>query len=249
MKSQKGLNPLLRFFLWIEMMKLIPVIDLKNGVVVHAQQGRRERYQPIKSVLTQTADIYSVLQGFLTLHAFDTFYIADLNAITGQGSHAELIQNVLRDFPNLNFWVDAGYQKSKCFSENYLPVLGSECFNDANVVELADFEQRFILSLDFGAKGEKLGAQELFTQTALWSENVIVMTLNRVGSSKGAAVDLLTQFKRAYPHTNFIAAGGVRNSEDLQELEKLGIKQVLVASALHSGAISAKYFTVAPRFA
>ena len=45
-------------------LKLIPVIDLKNGAVVHAKQGIRENYQPIKSVLTTKSDIYSVLNGF-----------------------------------------------------------------------------------------------------------------------------------------------------------------------------------------
>lgn len=217
--------------------KIIPVIDLKNGVVVHAKQGQRENYQPIKSVLTIKTDIYSVLYKFLELHDFDTFYIADLDAIREQGGQNDLIEQVLKNFPKITFWVDAGYQKSRHFLSNYLPVLGSECFTDENFFELADFKN-FILSLDFGSEGQKLGSQKFFTQTEFWSENVIVMTLNRVGSSQGVASDLLKQFKQKYQDTNFIAAGGVRNYNDLIELEKIGIQQVLVASALHSGAIT-----------
>lgn len=220
------------------MMKIIPVIDLKNGVVVHAKRGERENYQPIKSVLTTNADIYCVLNGFLQLHAFDTFYIADLDAITGQGRQHNLIEQIAADFPKITFWIDAGYQKGQDFLPNYLPVLGSECFTDDNFHELENFKKRFILSLDFGANGAKLGSQKFFTQTESWSENVIVMTLNRVGSSQGVAIDLLKKFKHASPKTNFIAAGGVRNSDDLAQLEKMGIEQVLVASALHSGAIT-----------
>ena len=219
-------------------MKIIPVIDLKNGVVVHAKRGERENYQAIKSVLTTNADIYSVLNGFLQLHAFDTFYIADLDAITGQGRQHILIEQVAKDFPKITFWVDAGYQKAQNFLPNYLPVLGSECFTDDNFYEILEFEKRFILSLDFSSNGEKLGSQKFFTQTELWSENVIVMTLNRVGSSQGVAIDLLEKFKHDYPHTNFIAAGGVRNRDDLAQLKKMGIEQVLVASALHSGVIT-----------
>jgi phosphoribosylformimino-5-aminoimidazole carboxamide ribotide isomerase len=222
----------------VKLMKLIPVIDLKNGLVVHAKQGLRDQYQPIKSVLTPNADIYSVLHSFLQLHAFDTFYIADLDAITGQGSHADLIQKVLNDFPKITFWVDAGYQKAQTFPHNYLPILGSECFTDENFDELADFKNRFVLSLDYGAKGEMLGAKKLFTHTELWSENVIIMTLNRVGSSSGVNVDLLVQFKHDYPQENFIAAGGVRNVQDIKQLKIIGIQQVLVASALHSGVIT-----------
>lgn len=224
-------------------MKVIPVIDLKNGVVVHAKRGERENYQAIKSVLTTNADIYSVLNGFLQLHAFDTFYIADLDAITGQGRQHSLIEQVAKDFPKITFWVDAGYQKAQKFLPNYLPVLGSECFTDDNFYEILEFEKRFILSLDFGVNGEQLGSQKFFTQTDLWSENVIVMTLNRVGSSQGVAIDLLTKFKNDSPKTNFIAAGGVQNSADLTQLEKMEIEQVLVASALHSGAITKNDFT------
>lgn len=84
-------------------LKLIPVIDLKNGAVVHAKQGIRENYQPIKSVLTTKSDIYSVLNGFLKLHTFDTFYIADLDAIIGQNNQNDLIEQVLKIFLKLHF--------------------------------------------------------------------------------------------------------------------------------------------------
>ncbi len=217
--------------------KFIPVIDLKNGVVVHAKQGQREQYQPIKSVLTQNTDIYSVLHGFLQLYAFDTFYIADLDVITGQGTHADLIKNVLNDFPEITFWIDAGYQKMQIFPSNYFPVLGSECFTDENLFELKDFKKQFVLSLDYGVTGEQLGSKKIFTQTELWSEDVIVMTLNRVGSSQGAAIDLLQRFKHDYPQKKFVAAGGVRNMKDVKQLKSIGIEQILLASALHSGAI------------
>ncbi|MEI7840875.1 MAG: HisA/HisF-related TIM barrel protein [Methylococcaceae bacterium] len=222
----------------VHKIKLIPVIDLKNGVVVHAKQGQREQYQPIKSILTPNSDIYSVLRGFLSICDFDTFYVADLNAITGQGDNENLIRQVLNDFPQITFWVDAGYQRAQKFPHNYFPVLGSECFTDNNCGELADFGKRFVLSLDYGATGERLGAKKLFTQTELWSDDVIVMTLNRVGSLQGADVELLTQFKRNYPQKNFIAAGGVRNMSDIEQLKIIRIEQVLVASALHSGAIT-----------
>ena len=219
-------------------LKLIPVIDLKNGAVVHAKQGIRENYQPIKSVLTTKSDIYSVLNGFLKLHTFDTFYIADLDAIIGQNNQNDLIEQVLKNFPQITFLVDAGYQELRTFPSNYLPVLGSECFTDDNFFEILEFEKRFVLSLDFGSNGEKIGSQKFFTQIEFWSENVILMTLNRVGGSQGVEIDVLKQFKRDYPQINFIAAGGVRNTGDLVQLEKSGIKHVLLASALHSGAIT-----------
>ena len=92
-------------------MKIIPVIDLKDGVVVHAQQGKREHYQPINTDLCQSSDIYQVIEAFLGVYDFDTIYIADLNAITDQGDHDHLITEVLTRFPHITFWIDRGYQR------------------------------------------------------------------------------------------------------------------------------------------
>ena len=220
-------------------MKIIPVIDLKDGVVVHARQGLREQYQPISTQLCQSSDIYQVIEAFLKVYNFDTIYIADLNAITHQDNHDFLIAGVLASFPHIVFWIDRGYQHFKKYPRNHTPVLGSECYNDETALELKAFNKRFILSLDYSVS-EALGAKSLFSDQDLWPESIIIMTLNRVGSNQGPDLDKLNRFCRQYPHKNFIAAGGIRNAADLQALKQVGVKQALVASALHSGAISHK---------
>ena len=221
------------------LMKIIPVIDLKDGVVVHAQQGIRDLYQPINTALCQSPDIYQVIEAFLGIYDFDTIYIADLNAITHQGDHDCLIRTVLTSFPRITFWIDRGYQSFKQFPDNHLPVLGSECYRDDTALELKTFNNRFILSLDY-LMSEALGAKSLFSSQDLWPETLIIMTLNRVGSNQGPDLDKLSWFCKHYPHKHFIAAGGIRNAADLLALKQVGIHQALVASALHSGAIRHK---------
>jgi phosphoribosylformimino-5-aminoimidazole carboxamide ribotide isomerase len=220
-------------------MKIIPVIDLKDGVVVHARQGLREQYQPINTQLCQSPDIYQIIEAFLEVYDFDTLYIADLNAITHQGDHDRLITDVLNSFPHLRFWIDRGYQRFKKYPGNYIPVLGSECYSDETVLELKAFNKHFILSLDYSIS-EALGAKSLFSDPDLWPETIIIMTLNRVGSYQGPDLDKLNRFCRHYPHKHFIAAGGIRNAADLQALKQVGVHQALIASALHSGAITRK---------
>lgn len=220
-------------------MKIIPVIDLKDGVVVHAQQGMREQYQPISTDLCQSSDIYQVIEAFLGVCDFDTIYIADLNAITHQGDHDRLINDVLTCFPHILFWIDRGYQGFKKYPGNYLPVLGSECYSDETALELKPYNNHFILSLDY-SMSEALGAKSLFSDQDLWPETIIIMTLNRVGSNQGPDLDKLNRFCRQYPHKHFIAAGGIRNAADLQALKQVGVQQALIASALHSGAITRK---------
>jgi phosphoribosylformimino-5-aminoimidazole carboxamide ribotide isomerase len=222
-------------------MKIIPVIDLKNGVVVHAKQGQRDHYQPIHTDLCRCSDIFHVLDAFLGLYAFDTFYIADLNAITGQGNHDALISDVLACFPRLNFWLDQGYRQYNPrlkYPGNSLPVLGSESYSDDNLLEIKAFDNNFILSLDYSA-AHALGAPRIFSNQDYWPDNIIVMTLDRVGSRAGPDIEKLSAFCSQYPAKNFIAAGGIRHIQDLIDLDALGIKQALLASALHYGKINA----------
>ena len=220
-------------------MKIIPVIDLKDGLVVHAQQGIRAQYQPICTQLCQSSDIYQIIQAFLGIYNFDAMYIADLNAITQQGGNERLITEVMAFFPRILFWIDSGYQPVKKNPGNYFPVLGSECYGDETVLELKAFNNHFILSLDYSLSKE-LGAKSLFSNPDLWPDKIIIMTLNRVGSNQGPDLDKLKWFCRQYPLKQFIAAGGIRNTNDLLALKQVGIKQALIASALHSGAISPK---------
>jgi phosphoribosylformimino-5-aminoimidazole carboxamide ribotide isomerase len=222
-------------------MKIIPVIDLKDGIVVHARQGNRQNYQPICSAVCKTADIFQVIEAFLDVYKFDTIYIADLNAITDQGDHNRLIAEVLRRFPQITFWIDRGYQTydgNLKPQANYLPVLGSESYREDDIAELKAFDNNFVLSLDY-SHADILGAARLFSDPTFWPKNIIIMTLERVGSNQGPDLNKLTEFCRQYPDKNFIAAGGVRNKQDCVLLSKAGIHQALVASALHSGAIKA----------
>ena len=218
-------------------MRLIPVIDLKNGVVVHAQRGQRDNYLPINSPLSPSANVYDVIEAFLQLNGFDIIYVADLNAITQQGDNQALIYDVLRRYPMITFWLDAGYQSpSLAFAgmSNYRPILGSECCTAKQMA----VTKNALLSLDFSADDEPLGEACLFDDSQLWSEQVIIMTLARVGSNTGVDSEKLRYYQQSYPQTDFIAAGGVRNIADLQKLKAIGINSVLVASALHAKTIS-----------
>ncbi|MEQ1528367.1 MAG: HisA/HisF-related TIM barrel protein [Methylococcales bacterium] len=222
-------------------MKIIPVLDLKNGLVVHARLGQRDSYQAICTPLCQSAKLEDVIAAFLTLYRFDTFYIADLNAITEQGDHSRIIAKATQQFPDLQFWVDAGYQRVgdyHNYADNYTPVLGSESYDNDKLADLKAFDRRFILSLDYSATNA-LGNAAVFSDADIWPDKIIIMTLARVGSRRGPDLDKLGKFCRLYRNKTFIAAGGVRNKQDLIDLQAHGIHYALLATALHSGAINA----------
>ena len=220
-------------------MQVIPVIDLKDGVVVHARQGKRNSYRPIHTDLCPSSEVLEVISAYLNLYDFRTFYIADLNALEQKGDHQSLIKKVARRFPERIFWLDSGLRTSPSHvsqPENMKPVLGSESFTDDSVSLLETSAKEFILSLDYSGK-ISLGASSLFITPGYWPDDIIIMTLDRVGSDLGPDLEKLVTFCSNHPGKNFIAAGGIRNLGDLLALKTIGIKQALIASALHSGAI------------
>lgn len=220
--------------------EIIPVIDLMGGAVVHARAGERDSYRPLqRSVLTTSAVPADVIRAFLDLHPFRTLYIADLDAIRKQGDHKFLIRDLKQMFPDLRFWVDAGFMGA-CTCRRFLeadlgdPVLGSESGTDLELLTTLHEEPRLVLSLDF--MGEQLlGMPALLDRVELWPERVIVMTLARVGVGAGPDRARLRRIRAMASDKRIYAAGGVRGLDDLLVLQELGCAGVLVASALHDG--------------
>ena len=221
-------------------MEIIPVIDLLNGQVVHARFGNRKEYQPIKSQLCKSSDIFDIITSFLEIHPFEKIYIADLNALMLRGDHFILLKKVLDKFIEITFWIDGGFLLTDQLSNknNFIPVLGSESFTEKGLVKIKDMKKNeFILSLDFSSS-KPLGPKELFNSPVSWPKNIIIMTLSHVGSNFGPAFDKLEYYCKKHTNKNVIAAGGIRNSSDLKLLKKTGVTQALIASALHNEAIS-----------
>jgi phosphoribosylformimino-5-aminoimidazole carboxamide ribotide isomerase len=201
-------------------------------------------YAPMRTPLCQSAAIETVFSAYLELYPFTTFYIADLDAITDNNPQQTLIGSLIIAHPELTFWIDSGFQaKPGAYYQehpNYYPVLGSEAYSNTNLSTLANFDKNYILSLDFSATNP-LGAEQIFKRSELWPTDIIIMTLHRVGSLLGPDFQKLKTFSEQFPKHNFIAAGGIRNSQDLCQLQQIGIHTALIASALHSGAINSEH--------
>ncbi len=208
------------------------------GQVVHAREGRRDDYRPLVSALCASSRPADVLDGLLRLYPFQHCYIADLDAILRRGDHRREIATLRAAFPRLEFWVDAGLPDAGRIAawprELGRPVLGSECLDSVAAVRAA---ADGILSLDF--RGEAfLGPAALLDEVASWPDDLVVMTLERVGGSQGPDLARLSAVRAHAPEKRFYAAGGVRGSADLAALAVAGATGVLLASALHDGRLS-----------
>ena len=89
-------------------MQIVPVIDLKGELVVHARQGERGRYEPIVTPLSRSAEPAAVLDGLLAVAPFAAVYVADLDAIMARRPINPAIERLAGRHAALPFWVDAG---------------------------------------------------------------------------------------------------------------------------------------------
>lgn len=223
-------------------MRIIPVIDVKNAQVVAAREGRRECYPPLSSRLTNRTDPCSVIEALRTLSDFQTIYIADLDALMGCGGQWPMLSALAERCSELTFWVDQGLPADglpRVGPGNIVPVIGTESLSVADLRRWRNSGVDFILSLDF--RGHALiGDGAVAQSSSLWPDRVIVMSLAHVGSGRGPDFDRLREFRQRDPDTQLVAAGGVRNAADVDALAGMGMYAVLLASALHSGAITAE---------
>jgi phosphoribosylformimino-5-aminoimidazole carboxamide ribotide isomerase len=223
------------------MFKIIPVIDLLNGEVVHAKQGNRQHYLPIKSQLTSSTHPMDIVSAFKDTFAFDTLYIADLNAIQQQpiAEHLILITRILEQFPKLEIWLDQGEVNTnntfKGFNQSINPMVGSESLHSMQHYNqmTIDLNKSFQLSLDYFPSGYK-GPKALIESSAGWPQNVVVMSLNHVGSKLGIDASHLKHALNLKTHHQIFAAGGVQDYQDIITLQNMGVNGALVASALHN---------------
>lgn len=224
-------------------MQIIPVLDLRDGVVVRARQGQREQYRPLVSSLCPSSVPTEVLGALLDLHPFPTVYLADLNAIQRSGSSPDTVLALTRRFTQVQFWLDAGFRAVDEFepwrlSANVHFVIGTESHESIDgLFDLAAAlsPRRWVLSLDY-FQNELLGPKAIRGQSDRWPERVIVMCMDHIGAAGGPDHTRLAAL-RAGSDRQIFAAGGVRSVEDLRRLRQCGMQGALLASALHDGRI------------
>lgn len=233
-------------------MKVIPVIDILNGIVVHAVRGKRREYKPLQSSLIDSVDPVEVAKAFKNL-GFNELYVADLDAIIDCSTDFQVLKRIA-DETGLELLVDAGItsiERAKTLLDSGVSklIVGTETLQSKkfvkDAVELFESE-RVLISLDL--RGEKvlvkLGFDGCVSPMCLLRDfkamgvsQVIVLDLNRVGSDEGVNMVFLKKVIKTIGLDVYVG-GGVRDIQDLVELKELDVPGVLVASALHSGKIS-----------
>jgi phosphoribosylformimino-5-aminoimidazole carboxamide ribotide isomerase len=231
-------------------MRVIPVIDLMHGQVVHGIGGRRHQYQPIRSALTTSTDPLAIAESIRRRFGLTFLYLADLDAIGGNAPSLPTYTNLQK--AGFTLLIDAGL-RTTADAEPLLEagvaclVAGLETLDGPDVLAALAKRvgpARLVLSLDMKecqplAAGRWHDADAIVIArqaVQLGVGRILVLDLARVGTGSGVGTEsLCRQLKQTWPAVEVLAGGGVRGPGDLWNLRHRGVDAVLVASALHDG--------------
>lgn len=242
-------------------MRLIPVIDLLAGHVVHACAGQRTHYRPIVSLLHPGSDPKELACVLRDLVGNANLYVADLDSIAGRGTHAGSISQLVADGGRVH--LDPGIRQAEEIP-SWLAlgvtrvILGTESLKGPEVLGQAVASagpSRLAIGLDLRGSRPILAAgsesawgqvghsplELLRLAAGVGIPMAVVVELESVGTGGGLAgwaVPLARQCRDQFPELELWIGGGLAGEEELPALAEAGIAGVLVATALHQRKLS-----------
>jgi len=232
-------------------MIIIPVMDVKNGIVVHGVSGLRSQYKPLKSRICSSYLPIDVAEALRRL-GFSRLYIADLDAIMGGEANLKLYVDI-RSRICFKLLVDAGVNsrsrlKRLIDSDIDTVVIGTETLTSLDFAREAvkDYGDRIALSIDT-YNGVVKSLCDLINGRYVDSiceivndldvKWIIYLDISRVGTFKGIDFNTIENIVKKF-NAPLIVGGGVRCINDLVMLRSIGVYGVLVATIIHKADIS-----------
>ena len=231
---------------------MIPVIDLKGGRAVHAQGGVRADYAPVRSVLYGGDDAAGLARAYREALGLGELYVADLGAIGGERPDFEVFRTCVEEGSRL--WVDAGLRDGEWVEALHgagvdTLIAATETLGGGDslreIVRRAGAE-RVMFGLDMRGECALVGEgsvwrgerPEALIEEALGAgvRRFLILDVAGVGTGRGVgAPGFVRTLMESCPDVEIYLGGGVNGRGDLVALGTLGVKGVLVGSALHDG--------------
>lgn len=236
-------------------MEIIPVIDILRGKVVKAIKGERSKYFPLEdSSLVMSSDPLRMVSAFKQELNLNKFYIADLDSIEQKGNNFQTLK-ALKQL-RIEMMVDIGIRdkgdlKKKIINTIDYLILGTETLLSLDTVKYAigmKTTDKVIVSIDLKEGKILKRYREFISPEASLKilydagvRNFIILDLAQVGTLEGPSQklnDLMRYFNRA--DLSIFLGGGITSIKDIIQLERIGIKGVLIGTAFHKGFIKKK---------
>ncbi|MFP3950649.1 MAG: 1-(5-phosphoribosyl)-5-[(5-phosphoribosylamino)methylideneamino]imidazole-4-carboxamide isomerase [Candidatus Bathyarchaeia archaeon] len=225
-------------------MEVIPAIDIMDGSVVRLTRGdpgQKTRYPQEDPI--EFAKFWAS-QGAKRLH------VIDLDAALGRGANKEVITGIAEE-TQIPIQVGGGI-RSRVKAQDLLDrginriILGSLAIKDRATLQwlLEEYgADRIIVSLDHSGGTIRIRGWKEETELKLvetlknYSEMgvklFLVTDIERDGTLQGPDLETLSEL--ATGGYRLIAAGGIRDVDDLKELDRIGMHAAVVGKALYEG--------------
>ena len=222
----------------------IPAIDLVDGRVVRLVNGDYNKEIQYSENPLDMAKKYSDMW-------FQNIHIIDLDGAKKKSpQNMGVVEKILSQTDlNVQVW---GWIRTQEDIQNYIQVgvdriiLSSQAVKDVSFWRKSvekHWKERFILSLDvldglvkingwlewswLSIDGviENIGSENI--------QNIIVTDISKDGTMSGVNIDLYKKLLDRYPEINIIPAWGVSHVRDIEGLNKIWIKEVVVGRAIY----------------
>lgn len=235
--------------------KVIPVLDLLDGLIVHAVKGVRKNYKPLDSYLFEKPDPNLIIDILYNKYKFNEFYVADLNAIMNRNPNYELILKLIEK-PYISFLLDPGinnFEEVIQFSSLGIKnlILGLETLENKETILKSiqlDFFKKLYVSVDMYSEKIITGIKE-YQKTStlkiiknlsnLGVSKIILLDLERVGSKEGGIPVLYKEIRSIF-QGEILIGGGIKDLNDIFDYYHFGFSGVLIGTALYDGTINLK---------
>jgi phosphoribosylformimino-5-aminoimidazole carboxamide ribotide isomerase len=231
---------------------LIPSIDLMGGKIVQLVQGERKALE--------FSDFDDWIGRF---SAYPLVQLIDLDAAIGTGNNRELVREFARRLP---CQVGGGIRSAQAAEEMLATgakrvILGSCLIREGRPnIALAEKASRLVgsdkLVFATDSKGGKVAIRgwrerttltplEMITALELWCAAFLYTHIDTEGLMRGIPLETVRQL-RAATKKQLIAAGGIATTQQIEELDALGIDAV-VGMAIYTGKIDLASIRVVPK--
>jgi len=231
-------------------MRIIPAIDIMNGMCVRLSKGD---YNTQKIYSENPLEVAKKFEdnGLQYLHLVDldgarSNHIVNHKVLYEIASKTKLkidFGGGLKNVQDIEIAFQSGARQitvgSIAVNDRVLFLEWFKMYGPHRIILGADCTNRKIATMGWQQKSELDVIDFIQEYEAIGLKNVICTEISKDGMLEGTANELYAEILAA-THVNLIASGGVSSLEDITALEKTGCEGVIIGKAIYEGRITLK---------